>query len=290
MNVVIGVGAGRCGTRSLAMLAAKAGDEHTTAAHEPEPRLIDLAVRRTVSNERLDTWLRPNDVQALLQQREQLTRGAQTYVEVAVWWSFLIPYAERIWPGVKVIWLERQLWPWARSAYRRGWYHENSKEADRETEFWKLRFEPARGWPDSVDQWFKIAWYYWTVHYQIERDLAATKVDWVRYPCEALDDLPRLNAMLHWAGLAGPVETPERLNTGDTYMTLKEVEATGKKVVGAFAGMDYLRVPRHSVEPALGPLRDQDAYPLTNEVFDSLAAGTHFASLTRDEPLRMQKE
>jgi hypothetical protein len=276
MTVTFAVGPGRCGTRSITQLAADAG---ATAIHEAKPFLVEMAARRVETR----TWLvKDAAVEELKRARTKIV-GIEHYFESAHWYSWLLPTVRRAWPEARIIWMTRSLWTWARSAWRRGWYDPAVDDPDGPNGLRGslLRIQPECGWPDNAGRWYKLGWMYQMVREQIAHDLALTGLPWVELPCELLDNLVLVNAVLKWCGLPGSVAGPARLNAGRDYVTIGELWARGLDPPGDYPH-EHVRIMCKSIPKKHG-FRDQ--VPLTEEIFEALTLGAQTALANFTAPI-----
>jgi hypothetical protein len=122
---------------------------------------------------------------------------------------------------------------------------------------------------------------YQMVREQIAHDLALTGLPWVELPCELLDNLVLVNAVLKWCGLPGSVAGPARLNAGRDYVTIGELWARGLDPPGDYPH-EHVRIMCKSIPKKHG-FRDQ--VPLTEEIFEALTLGAQTALANFTAPI-----
>lgn len=216
-KVVFALGLGRCGTRSLATLFDQL--PQVQSMHEPEPPLIDLAVAR-MNGEEFDgqAFLKTHRVDIMEDLR------VTHFLESSMWNSWIIPDLAEMWPHAKFVWLIRDIFSWAYSAYRRGWYLPLT-EKEREIMV-RIRPQPLQ-WPTLTTRWFKLGWMWKVYMTHIENDLTETGVPWIMLNVGDLNSLDKMSQVVRWCGFPGELRETVHDNSGSCYVSPQELRDHG---------------------------------------------------------------
>lgn len=211
-NVVFTLGTGRCGTRTIANLFATLPG--VRSYHEGQPDLCDAAHARM-------TGTKYPVAQDIHEKRKIGMLGVAHFHDSAMWYTWLIPDVVVAFPQAKFIWLTRDLFSWARSAHRRGWYDPHVERL----RSGMVQIRPRVPWSDR-DRWFKLG-YMWQV-YQLHTMDILSQMDnpWIQFSTNDLNDLTKVNALACWCGFPGTVKKTTHDNGGDAYVTCREVQQT----------------------------------------------------------------
>jgi hypothetical protein len=250
-RLVFVLGVGRCGTRSLASVFDDLPD--VFSVHEPQPSLIDLA----------ELAFKGHVVR--LGQLHELRRELDNfpyYIESSIWNCWLVPSFLQLWPHARFIWLTRNVFEWAYSAYRRGWYLPLA-EQQRDTMV-KLRPQPI--WPQDVSRWFKLGYLWQVYHKTIARSLQNCKAPWIMLDVKSLNSIDVLENLRMWCGFPGTVSRAVHENKGDLYLTTRELSPKFQGAPG-----DHLDVPLHISALKEKGIADAAALAAEQRVFKGLA-------------------
>lgn len=264
------VGTGRCGTKTLAHLFKQLTGVHSV--HEPEPALVRVASFRMGGNEY-------NVQRTLAHARKESVDQNTHYFESSLWNTWLISDYLELWPQAKFVWLSRFPLSWARSAYRRGWYHPDSEEHVGAYSY--LRPYPASGFPQDVDRWFKLGymWQRYTKH--IVSTLSRSGAPWIQLDVGDLNKLEVVNSLVSWCGFPGEIVDLTRENTASERITLEEIRVRGLTEelqqtgfsIGAHSH-PYSWVDLELVRKKTGKdIQYECIYPFTKELVESFQQG-----------------
>jgi len=224
-SLVFAMGVGRCGTRSLASAFGSLPD--VFSVHEPSPSLIELAEvsfrGHVVSLARLHELRRELD-------------HFPYYLESSIWNCWLVPSILELWPHAQFIWLTRNVFEWAYSAYRRGWYLSLAEET-RET---MVRLRPQPIWPGGISRWFKLGFLWQFYNDRIGGSLYKHRAPWIMIDVKSLNDIKVLEALRLWCEFPGTIKETVHENKGDLYVTTRELHAEYRDASG-----ENLDIPLH---------------------------------------------
>lgn len=275
-QIVFALGTGRCGTKTLCHLFKQL--PQVASYHEPKPHLSRVASFRL--------HLQPYNVQATIRSARKMLLEASDqqryYLESALWNTWLIDDLAAVFPQAKFLWLTRDIYTWAQSCYRRGWY-DPACEVNQER-FARMRPTPPPGWPAGVSRWFKLGYYWGLYNIHAETRLKACGAPWKRVAVEELDNLLIVNYVKAWCGFPGEVTEVRRENCGADRITLAELQARGiyDEIEDAGLRLDALCTPSSWVSvsylKSLGLRYDfMETNPITPQIVADLQEGVDYA-------------
>ena len=217
---VFALGTGRCGTKSLAKIFEALPE--VVSLHEPSPNLSRIAAMVMKGEEPQEaTYIR----NALIAHRMEKITAAKYYLESSLWNTWLIKPLASLWPTSKFVWMSRNLWEWAASAYRRGWYCPRTESHN--GTFGLLRPIPERWWPEGVDRWYKLGWMWRVYEEAIPKLLSSTGCPWIRVDVGNLNSPAVLEALRAWCELPPGDLKPLKENDGAERITVEEIVKGG---------------------------------------------------------------
>jgi hypothetical protein len=155
-----GIGTGRCGTATLAIV--------NKGLHEPRPWFYEEATRYYWGerDEELMETLRRKVAQRIRSPYEMVVDQKQ---------SLIIPLLVEMDPEAKFVWLIREPIDAVKSYMAFGYFRRETGKWDWQRvilDIWRLR--PQEGWPNGWSAESKCFWYWYEVNRVIERDLKET--------------------------------------------------------------------------------------------------------------------
>jgi len=275
-NIIFALGTGRCGTKTLCHLFKQLPG--VESYHEPRPSLSRVASFRLA--------LIDYDVQKTIRiARDPLLLSDRNlnYLESSLWNTWLIDDLIALIPHVRFIWLYRDLFTWAQSCYRRGWYDPVSEQ--NQERFAKLRPVPPAGWPAGVSRWFMLGYYWGLYNLHAQQRLLQHRAPWVKLAVEDLNSLEVVNSLVDWCGFPGRVTTLERENAGSDRITLDELKKRNLYDTLELTGinLEALKSPASWVSVSylkkLGiPFEFEEINPITPQVATDLKEGVGFSN------------
>jgi hypothetical protein len=195
--------------------------DEVLSVHEPQPELFVEAYQTMYG---LNTF--EQIIEALKRKRPERRIKQPFFLESSIWLSYLIEELAVAFPNCKFIWLTRNIYTWAHSAARRGWYRKGTMCPAMSV----LRPEPADGWKgwggraDST-QYFKLGWFYGTLWRITQNSLVNAERPWIPLSMECLNDAVVMNTVRRWCEFPGDLHDGAWENKGDSYATEAELKA-----------------------------------------------------------------